>query len=216
MSATRTNSRQSRDPWSDALAHLGAVDDVWHQRIQLVGPCLLRPRRDRFGSLVRSIVAQQISTKAAQSISQRLLDLLDGNYDPQRLLALSADDLRSVGLSGQKARYLQSLSQAVASGQVPLHQAGRWSDDAIIERLTAIPGIGRWTAEMFLVFALNRPDVLSVGDLGIRAGIQRHFGLAEPPRPDLCRELAAPWRPFRSVAMWYLWREKDIAGAKIP
>jgi DNA-3-methyladenine glycosylase II len=195
--------------WSEAIEHLRSVDSRWHVRIEKVGPCLLTPRRDRFGTLVKSIVSQQISTKAAASIEMRLRALGQGSHDPHRLLALEIEALRSVGLSAMKVDYLRSLAEHVATGRLPLHQAGRWTDERVIERLTEVRGIGRWTAEMFLIFALNRPDVMSVGDLGIRAGIQRHFDLAEMPDPATCLQLAEPWRPHRTVAMWYLWREKD-------
>ncbi|RUL87149.1 DNA-3-methyladenine glycosylase family protein [Tautonia sociabilis] len=198
------------DPWADAVAHLRAIDPRWHPLIDRIGPCRLRPRRDRFGILVRAIIGQQISTKAASSINRRLLDLQGSDrHLPDSLLALGIDGLRSCGLSGVKAGYVRNLSEAVASGSVPLSRIGRLRDAEIVSLLTGIKGIGPWTAEMFLVFALNRPDVLSVGDLGVRAGIRSHFGLDALPTPRQCLDLAEPWRPFRSVAMWYLWRGLD-------
>ena len=136
--------------------------------------------------------------------------LQEGNQHlPERLLALGVDGVRSAGLSGVKASYVLNLSAAVASGSLPLSRIGRLDDAEIIDRLTAIKGIGAWTAEMFLIFALNRPDVLSVGDLGLRVGMRSHYGLDEVPRPKDCVALAEPWRPFRSVAMWYFWRNID-------
>ena len=198
-------------PWNDAIRHLKQTDDRWAARIKQVGPCLLKPHRDRFAMLVRAIVSQQISTKAAKAINQRLCDLCDGRHHPERLMRLSDDHLRAAGLSNMKVRYVRSLADAVHSGRLPLHQAGRWSDEDLVARLTQVSGIGRWTAEMFQIFALNRPDILSVGDLGIRAGIQRHYDLSEMPDPKSCVRLAEPWRPYRTVAMWYLWREKDTS-----
>lgn len=201
--------RSPGDPWHSAVTHLASVDTRWARRIAKVGPCALRPMGDRYGTLVRSIVAQQISTKAADSIRGRLLALVGNQLAAERVCTLDVKALRGVGLSERKAGYILHLSEAVASGRLPLARLGRWSDERVIQELTKLPGIGQWTAEMFLVFELNRPDVLSVGDLGIRQGIQRHFELAEMPKPAHCRTLAEPWRPYRSVAMWYLWREVD-------
>lgn len=203
-----------RDPWSAGVAHLRSVDPKWATVIDRVGPCTLRPRRDRFGTLVRAIVGQQISAKAASSIDARLRALeATPLHDPARLLALGEPGLRSAGLSGVKARYVLNLAVAVAEGRLPLANLGRLGDQAIIDRLTAIKGIGVWTAEMFLIFALNRPDVLPVGDLGIRSGLRDHHGLAELPPPAQCAALAEPWRPHRTVAMWYLWRRLDTPKA---
>jgi DNA-3-methyladenine glycosylase II len=198
------------DPWRDAVVHLHHVDDRWAERIERIGPCMLRPRTDRFGILVRSILSQQISGKAAEAIERRLRDVVGFPYVPVRLLAAAEPNLRSAGLSAQKIAYLMSLSETVESGCLPLSRIGRFSDEAIIDRLTRVKGIGRWTAEMFLIFALNRPDVLPVGDLGIRAGIRAHFNLADVPTPRECVPLAEPWRPYRSVAMWYLWKDSDL------
>jgi DNA-3-methyladenine glycosylase II len=166
-------------------------------------------RPDRFGTLVRAIVGQQISTKAARSIDQRLRDLSGDPHEPESILKVGFDGLRSVGLSGVKAQYILNLCEAVLSGQVPLHEFHEWEDEAIVASLTSIKGIGPWTAEMFLVFSLGRLDVISPGDLGIRVGLKNHHGLEEMPTPKQCRELAEPLRPYRSVAMWYLWREID-------
>lgn len=201
--------RAAADCWQPAIDHLKAVDARWRARLDSLGPCQLRPHRDRFALLVRSIVSQQISTKAAKSIHDRVLALQDGAHDPARLASLTDAALRGAGLSTMKVRYVRSLADEVASGRLPLKQAGRWSDEEVIERLTKVHGIGRWTAEMFLIFALNRPDVFSAGDLGIRAGMKRHFEMAEMPDQKTCVALAETWRPHRTVAVWYLWREID-------
>jgi DNA-3-methyladenine glycosylase II len=174
--------------------------------IARVGPCLLEPRPDRFGTLVRAIISQQISSKAAAAIEARLRELAGEPHRPAVLLGLGDQALRSAGLSAVKARYLLNLSEAVKSGQAPLDAFDDWDDDAIIAALTAIKGIGRWTADMFLIFALNRPDVLPVGDLGVRAALRDRHGLAELPKPSECPPLAEAWRPYRSIAIWYLWR----------
>ena len=159
--------------------------------------------------LVRSIVGQQISAKAATAINLRLLTLAGPRYTPAGLVGVGEEGLRSVGVSRVKASYILNLAEAVAGGHVPLDRVGRWDDDAIIARLTTVKGIGVWTAEMFLIFALNRPDVLPVTDLGIKVGLRDWHRLAEIPSPQRCRELAAPWQPFRTVACWYLWRSRD-------
>jgi DNA-3-methyladenine glycosylase II len=162
-------------------------------------------------------VGQQISSKAAASINRKLLALQDSaRHRPEALLGLGPDGVRGAGLSGVKASYVLNLSEAVASGRLPLARIGRLDDAEIIARLTEIKGIGPWTAEMFLIFALNRPDVLPIGDLGVRVGIRSHYGLDEMPAPRQCVELAEPWRPFRSIAMWYLWRGIDTPAPLPP
>jgi DNA-3-methyladenine glycosylase II len=207
-----SRTRKRADPWADAIAHLKQVDPYCAEVIDRVGPCLLAPVTDRFGTLVRAIISQQISTKAARAIEERLRAIGGETHDPEVLLKLGEEALRGVGLSGVKARYVLNLSQAVASGQAPLDEFDDWDDDAIIERLTAIKGIGRWTADMFLIFALNRPDVLPVGDLGVRAGLRDRHGLAELPKPSECAALAEHWRPYRSIAIWYLWRRNSASA----
>jgi DNA-3-methyladenine glycosylase II len=178
--------------------------------IDRIGPCRLAPHPDRFSALVRSIISQQISTKAAQSINQRLVAIGGDPHVPSRLLELGEANLRTAGLSSAKARYVLNLAEAVASDQVPLDAFDdSWDDAAIIKSLTSIKGIGVWTAEMFLIFVLNRPDVLPVNDLGVRAGIRNRHGLAELPKPGECHVLAEHWRPYRTIASWYIWKAAD-------
>ena len=202
------------DPWAEAVAHLRAHDEKWAARIDRIGPCLLRTRPDRFATLVRAIVGQQISAKAATSIDRRLRDLAGETHRPDPLIALGEAGIRSAGLSGVKARYVLNLSEAVRSGSVPIDEFHDWEDEAIIRNLTAIKGVGTWTAEMFLIFGLGRADILSPGDLGIRVGLRNHHGLDDLPDPKTCRELTEALRPYRSVAMWYLWNEIDGPKAK--
>jgi DNA-3-methyladenine glycosylase II len=199
------------DPWAAAVAHLIAADRRFGPIVERHGPCALRPRKERFGSLVRAIIGQQVSTKAARSIDRKLRDLVGDPHEPEALLAAPVETLRAAGLSAAKAGYVRNVAAAVIDGSLPLHRLGRLADDRIIERMTAIKGVGRWTAEMYLIFVLNRPDVLPVHDLGIRVGLKRLYGLAEPPRPNDCFGLAEAWRPYRSVASWYLWRTLDNA-----
>jgi DNA-3-methyladenine glycosylase II len=212
--------RKRREPWAEAIAHLRRVDPYFTAVIDRVGPCLLEPRADRFGTLVRAIIGQQISSKAATSIDRRLRDIGGESHDPAVLLELGEAALRGVGLSGVKARYVLNLSEAVATGHAPLDEFDDWEDEAIIARLTAIKGIGRWTAEMFLIFALNRPDVLPAADLGIRVALRDRYGLPELPRPSECTALAEHLRPYRTIAMWYFWRGLDnsqpVVAAPIP
>ena len=139
------------DRWADAVAHLRAVDVRWHPLIERAGPCRLRPVRDRFGTLVRAIISQQISTRAAATIDGRVRVLAGGPHEPSTILGLGEAGLRSCGLSGVRASYVQNLAEAVRSGQLPLKTIGRHDDQAIRDRLTAIKGIGPWTAEMFQI-----------------------------------------------------------------
>jgi DNA-3-methyladenine glycosylase II len=201
--------RSRRVVWAEGVEHLRRVDPAWGELIDRVGPCVIRPRRDRFGTLVRAIIGQQISSKAAAAIDGRLRALAGDPHTPRPLLDLGETGLRSVGLSGVKARYVLNLAEAAHSGALPLHRFHRLKDEAIVAHLTAIKGIGVWTAEMFLIFSLARPDVFPVGDLAIRSAMQGWLGLPEMPKPTACRAVAEPWRPYRSVASWYLWRSLE-------
>lgn len=199
------------------MRHLRKVDPRLCTIIDRVGPCLLEPHPHRFSALVRSIVSQQISTKAAQSINCRLMDAAGDPYQPARLIELGELPLRGAGLSGQKARYVLNVADAVASGRVPLDAIDdSWDDQAVIKSLTTIKGVGVWTAEMFLIFVLNRPDVLPSGDLGVRAALRIHHDLPDLPKPSECPALAEAWRPYRTIASWYIWRGIDTKGANKP
>ena len=208
--------RLRADPWALATTHIRTVDPRFAPLIDRIGPCRLRPRRDRFGTLVRAIIGQQISSRAAATIDGRVRALAGSPHAPDRLIALGKAGLRSAGLSGVKARYVLNLSEAVLDGRIPLRRIGTMSDLAIVQHLTSVKGVGVWTAEMFLIFALNRPDVLPVGDLGVRSGLRDHHGLPDLPGPADCVRLAEPWRPFRTVAIWYLWRGIDTPAASVP
>jgi len=181
--------------------------------IRRVGPCrLLEHRRvDPFSALVESIIHQQVSMAAGAAIFRRLC-ALTGRPTPRRLLALRPAALRTAGLSRQKASYLLDLSAHVASGALPLRQLERMDDERVIALLTQVKGIGRWSAEMFLIFRLGRLNVLPVDDLGLRKGAQRVFRLRRLPDGERLRQLARPWIPFRSLATWYLWRAQDAGG----
>jgi DNA-3-methyladenine glycosylase II len=193
-----------------AQRHLSARDPVLKQLIKTVGPCTLQPGgAEPFLVLVRSIVAQLISTKAAATIYARLESAAGPEgVGPEALLALGEESIRATGLSGAKARALLDLAGRAQSGELPLACLPELSDEEVVAHLVPVRGIGVWTAEMFLIFHLGRLDVLPVDDLGLRAGAQQQYGLPELPGKARLRELAEPWRPYRSVATWYLWRSR--------
>jgi DNA-3-methyladenine glycosylase II len=163
-----------------------------------------------YGALVRSIVGQQLSTKAARTIYERLIALFDGRTPtPAELLAADPEKVRAAGLSRPKVSYLRSLAEHVESGELELDRLSDLSDDEVSAQLTAVKGLGQWTADMFLIFHLRRPDVLPVGDLGVRRAVERAYELPEIPDAAKLTEIAEPWRPHRSLASLYLWRSLD-------
>lgn len=188
-------------------------DPVLAAIIRRHGECGLgavRERFDHFSMLVRAIVFQQLSTKAATTIHGRLLALLsEGGLSHETLVALSEAEMRTAGISRQKAGYLRDLCEKVSCRAVPLDALDAMTDEEVIESLVRVKGIGRWTAEMFLIFRLQRPDVLPVDDLGIVTAVQKAYGLRKRPKPDRLRKIGEAWRPYRSVASWYLWRSLD-------
>jgi DNA-3-methyladenine glycosylase II len=187
--------------------HLARRDPVLKDVIRLVGAYTLQPdANNRFGMLVRSIVAQQISSKAAAAIHGRLKEAVGDPITPKAILKAKDEVLRAAGLSAGKALSLRDLAQQVHSEAVPLHELHSRHDEEVIEHLIPVRGIGRWTAQMFLIFALGRLDVLPVDDLGLRAGARRAYGLAELPNRKELEALAEPWRPYRTIATWYFWR----------
>ena len=192
-------------------------DPVLAAIIKRHGPCGLgavRDRFDHFSMLVRAIVFQQLSTKAATTIHNRLLECMPGGTTPECLAAITAQQMRAAGISRQKEAYLRDLAERVGSGQVPLEAVDLMTDEEVIEALTKVKGIGRWTAEMFLIFRLQRPDVLPVGDLGIVNAIQKAYRMRKKPTSDRMLKLGEAWRPYRSVATWYLWRSLDNEPVK--
>jgi len=180
--------------------------------IERVGPCRLTLRTEGadFDHLVRAIVYQQLAGKAAAAIHGRLLGLYgDRPPTPAELLATRVPRLRRAGLSRQKLSYLKDLARQVHSGAVPLDALRDLADEAVVEALTEVKGVGVWTAQMFLMFRLGRPDVLPVLDFGIRNAIRQAYGMRRMPKPVHMERIAAPWRPYRTVACWYLWRSLD-------
>jgi DNA-3-methyladenine glycosylase II len=202
------------DRHDEAVRTLRSADPRLSAVIDEVGPCRLGAQTSGpfhipgyFEALVESIVSQQLSVKAADTIYGRLIALGGGRLPgPQELLVFPEEPLRKAGLSGPKIKYLRDLCAHVAEGRLVLDELSALPDEDVITRLCAVKGVGRWTAEMFLIFRLLRPDVLPVADLGIRKGMMKLFGLRKEPLPERMVKLAKPWRPYRSVACWYLWR----------
>jgi len=200
----------------EAVAHLERADPVLGRLIAAHGDCRLKVDRrgSAYSALLEAILYQQITGKAAASIHRRLAERVGRRHPrPEQIAALSRAALRRVGLSRQKIAYMRDLTVRVQGG-LPLRGLGRQHDEAVIEALTQVKGIGRWTAEMFLIFRLGRLDVLPVHDYGIRKAMQRAYGKRALPKPDWMRRVAGPWRPYRSVACWYLWRSVDGAAGK--
>lgn len=199
------------DYWDEACKHLSKRDRVLKKLIPRFGEARLQSRGDAFTTLARSIVGQQISVKAAQSVWDRFVQLLPPGPPvlPTQVLALQVEAMRGAGLSARKVEYLRDLAQHFVVGSVHETGWGAMDDEAIIEELVVIRGIGRWTAEMFLIFHLMRPNVLPLDDLGLIKGISLNYFSGEPVSRAEVRELGDAWAPFRSVATWYVWRSLD-------
>jgi len=196
-----------------AIIHLKKTDPVLRRIIEVVGPYRIEFHDPTFATLVRSIVYQQLSGRVARVIYQRLLDAAGDPLTPQAVLKLRPAKLRAIGLSKQKSAYIVDLARRTYAGSVVFDTIGGLSDDEVIEHLTAVKGIGVWTAHMFLIFALRRSDVLPTGDLGVRTAIRKAYELPDLPKPAEIEELARGWRPYCSVAAWYLWRSLDNEAA---
>jgi DNA-3-methyladenine glycosylase II len=206
-----------------ARKQLAASDPTMAALIERIGKIDLATRlarrkeerpNDAYGALLRAIVGQQLSTKAARTIYGRILDLFDGGTpSPEQLLEAEESDLRAAGLSGRKVEYVRDLASHVIEGELELDRLDQLGDAEVIEEIVAVRGLGVWTAEMFLMFHLERPDVLSGGDLGIRKAVQIEYGLEEMPPPAKVLEIGEPWRPHRSLASLYLW--ESLANAPV-
>lgn len=197
-----------------AMRHLSAHDAVLRRLITVCGPCTIQPHTKYYQELVRSIIAQQLSVKAAATIEKRFMGLFgDSMPTPDQILGYGVEDYRSIGLSRPKAGYILDLARHIVSGQLGLEELPDMPNDAIVAELTAVKGIGEWTAHMFLIFALGRLDVLPVGDLGFRSGVRNQYGLDHLPSPTECIGLATQndWHPYESVATWYMWQSLENA-----
>jgi DNA-3-methyladenine glycosylase II len=210
--------RRRRLPYDAETArkHLLRADPVMRRIVRAVGPFGLELRGSAYQSLFRALLYQQLAGAAAAAIERRLLALYSGRVpEPDELLATSPETMRSAGISRQKASYLHSLAEHASNGMLNQRALGRASDDGVIERVTAIKGVGRWTADMLLIFSLGRPDVLPVGDLGIQRAIKEAYRLPTWPDATAMERVAEPWRPYRSAATWYLWRHSDTISDEI-
>ena len=202
--------QDSGGSWAEAEAHLRAASPALARAMDLVGPCTLAPRKDYFVVLCKAIFTQQISTAVATVLFGRFRDRFPGRRPTPRLVLEAmngdAETFRGCGLSRQKQAYVRDLAEHFATNQIPTRKLAAMSDEEVIDVLVQVKGIGRWTAEMFLIFTLNRPDVLPVDDLGLQQGAQKIFGLRKTPDKKTLTKLAEPWRPYRSIATWYIWR----------
>lgn len=193
-----------------ALNHLRTCDPVLRGIIERVGPFRMEYGPPEFHSLAESILYQQLNGKAAATIFGRFVALTGDPVTPEGILKLSDEQLRGVGLSKQKSLYLRDLAAKTASGLLEFSRLAEMPDAEVIEHLTQVKGIGVWTAQMFLMFTLRRPDVLPTGDYGVQAAIKKHYRKRKLPKPKEMEKIARPWAPYRSIACWYLWRSLDI------
>jgi DNA-3-methyladenine glycosylase II len=197
-----------------AIQHLTAADPVMAAIIEKAGAYRIAYREPVFQTLVRSIVYQQLSGKAALTIFNRLAKAAKADpMTPESILKLRPQRMRTLGLSQQKTSYIRELARFTRDGEIQFERLSEMEDAAIIETLTRVKGVGVWTVQMFLMFALRRPNVLPVGDLGVRAAMKKAYALADLPKPAEMERIAAAWHPYCSVAAWYLWRSLDNQGA---
>jgi len=197
-----------------AIIHLKKADPVLAAIIKKAGPYRVAYMEPVFQTLVRSIVYQQLSGKAASTIFNRLVaGAKAAPLTPEAILKMRPQKLRTLGLSKQKTIYIRELAKLTRDGDIQFERLPDMEDAAIIETLTRVKGVGVWTVQMFLMFALQRPNVLPVGDLGVRAAMKKAYGLAELPKPQEMESIAAAWHPYRSIASWYMWRSLENPGA---
>jgi DNA-3-methyladenine glycosylase II len=199
---------------AQAADWLASHDDALQPVIRAHGICPIRPHTDYYRQLVNSIVGQQLSIKAAASIRQRFLDIYNGDFpEPQQILDTDIEDLRAAGFSRAKAIYVHDLAQHMLDGKIDFNRFDSLSNTDIITELVAVKGVGEWTAHMFLMWCMGRTDVLPYGDLGVRNGIQKLYGLDSPPDRLAMETVAADnhWHPYESIASWYIWQSLDNA-----
>lgn len=197
-----------------AVAHLHRADPVMRKLMAAAGPVTLKLDRNRFRMLAGSILSQQLSVLAARTIRRRLTELVGVDYSPANLAAVTPKQFRQCGVSTNKSIFLHDLAAAVEDGRLNLPRIGRKSDEDVIAELIQVKGIGRWTAQMFLIFSLGRLDVFPIADLGVRAAIKSLYRLDELPTAEAGEAIAAPWRPYATIASWYCWRSLDLARNK--
>ena len=193
-----------------AVNHLKRADPILAAIIETVGPCRMQFGEPTFSSLAESILYQQLNGKAAATIFDRFIAATGDPLTPEGVLKLSDAEMRAVGLSKQKTAYLRDLSEKTKAGLMEFVKLPELSEEEVIAHLTQVKGIGVWTAHMFLMFTLRRPDILPTGDYGIQAAIKKHYKKRKWPKPAVMEKIAKPWAPYRSVACWYLWRSLDV------
>jgi len=194
-----------------AINHLKTSDKILSNVIKKHGQCNLQPATyNLFHTLTSSIISQQLSASSARAIKGRLFDLLGlEQFTPEGILKITLKGFKEAGLSRPKQEYIQEIAQGVKRGQIDFASIPKLKDEEVISRLVSLRGVGKWTAEMFLIFGLGRPDVLSLGDAGLKRGFKILYGLKELPTEDEMISISEPWRPYRSIASWYLWRAVD-------
>jgi DNA-3-methyladenine glycosylase II len=193
-----------------AVNHLKKSDPILRAIIERVGPCRMEFGVPQFCSVAEAIVYQQLNGRAAVTIFNRFAELAGDPLTPEGILKLTDEQLRSVGLSKQKSAYLKDLAKKTSDGLLNFARLPEMTDDEVIEHLTQVKGIGEWTAHMFLMFSLRRPNVLPTGDYGVQMAIKRHYKKRKLPKPKDMEKIARAWEPYRSVACWYMWRSLDI------
>ena len=193
-----------------ALNHLRKSDPILRAIIGRVGPCRIEYGPAEFESLAESIVYQQLHGKAAATIFKRFAALAGKPVTPQAVIKLTELQMRSAGLSKQKSSYLRDLAERTIRGELDFAKLHELSDEEVIQHLTQVKGVGTWTAQMFLMFTLKRPNVLPTGDLGVQMAIKKHYNKRKLPKPLQMKKIAKPWEPYRSFACWYLWRSLDL------
>jgi len=194
----------------EAINHLKNSDPVLRAIIERVGPCRIEYGPAEFHSLAEAIVYQQLNGKAAVTIFNRFADVAGKPLTPAGILKLTDQQMRAVGLSKQKTSYLRDMAERAMNGQLDFTRLHEHSDEDVIKHLTQVRGVGVWTAQMFLMFTLKRPNVLPTGDFGVQMAIKKHYKKRKVPKPALMEKIARPWEPYRSIACWYLWRSLDI------
>ena len=193
-----------------AIAHLKKSDPILRDIIERVGPCRINYGPPEFHSLAEAIVYQQLNGKAALTIFNRFAALAGEPLTPDGILELTDEQLRAVGLSKQKSAYLKDLAAKTSAGLLDFSKLLDMPDAEVIEELTQVKGVGVWTAQMFLMFTMKRPDILPTGDYGVQAAIKKHYRKRKLPKANIMEQIARPWSPYRSIACWYLWKSLDI------
>ncbi len=207
---TKSNARSRTNPHRKAILHLKKSDPHLARIIEQVGPCRMEFSEPTFHNLAEAILYQQLNGKAAATIFDRFTALAGDPLTPRGILKLTDAQMRGVGLSRQKTAYLRDLSERTQAGLLEFERMTEMPEEEVIAHLTQVKGVGVWTAHMFLMFTLRRPDILPTGDYGVQAAIKKHYKKRKWPKPAVMEKIARPWSPFRSVACWYLWRSLDV------